>query len=441
MHGDANYKRLLVQKQVAVPSAVVSPPAYATRRGSHAAEAPVRQQRRRAAGASAPSLHRYGALRLRCGRLETFEPESDVPVHVLHLIPTLGVGGAERLLTDLASRQAELNYEVSVVAISGSGRFETDLRQSASLEVWNHRGNWWNPTSHLRLTHLVRDRAVDIVHGWTLQPNMLALIVQRLVAVPAVFGHHRIYDASDIALASGQLMRRAKGRHVCVSKAVARSLESVAGVPSSQVDVVYNGVNVARISSESLNSRPVRADDSAVVIGALARLERRKGLDRLIGAAARLREHLGRDVEVFVAGRATRELDSEVLLRWASLANVTLTHVEDATMAEFMTSIDLYVQTSDAEGFGLGVLEAMACGVPVVATAVGGLVEFVPRLGLVEADVESIAKRCAELLAQPRALLAHAGSCKRAAAAFSVERMAREYEAVYRKAAVPRRGS
>lgn len=360
-------------------------------------------------------------------------------MHVLHVIPTLGSGGAERVLATLAAAQAAGSHRVSVVATSGGGTFAEDIGGVARLAVWHTRGAWYNLVPFARLCRLVRASRPDVVHAWAWHPNMMCALLYRVLRVPVVISHHRLQDDMGRlrAVASRVMFRNTGLRHVCVSEAVASSVADTAGVPRSASTVIYNGIDAEGLTRTAADAVPLLQDDERhghLVLGTMARLEHRKGIRRFVEAAARVQSLTGQRVLCLVAGRPTAEIRAADLHRWAAELGVDLRHHPHVERGAFLRSLDVYVQASDTEGFPLAPLEAMACGLPVVATSVGGARELVPPPGLAPVTAAGVAEVVARLAADPVQLEEHGRLCLQRARAFSVEKMTAAYADVYHRA-------
>lgn len=200
---------------------------------------------------------------------------------------------------------------------------------------------------------------------------------------------------------------------------------------SGQVHVIYPGAE----PGSARPYRPAGEANDAFVIGAAGRLAAVKGLDVLLEAVARLSsEFPGLRLEIAGSGPDRRNLEEAA--RGAGIQDRVAFLGWRGDLAPLLAGWDLFVQPSRAEGFGLAALEAMAAGVPVIASAVGGLLELIERdrSGWLVAvgDSEALAAKIGEALRDPagRHAVGEAGR-QRVSTGFPTSRMIDATLAVY----------
>jgi glycosyltransferase involved in cell wall biosynthesis len=230
-------------------------------------------------------------------------------------------------------------------------------------------------------------------------------------------------------------------RHVdqllSVSSRLAEKMSRDVGIPLDRIHVIRNGVNLTRFpSSRAASAQPVDEQTSgAVVLGAAGRLVDVKNHASLIEAVQILRTR-GRNVTAVIAGEGPLRGELEAQIERLGLREHVrlLGHRHD--IETMFSSIDIFVQPSKSEGMSNTILEAMASGLPVVATAVGGADEMVIEgsTGLLAPPLD--AARLADVLdvlvsdvSRRRSMGSAART--RAREEFSLERMVHRYQALY----------
>lgn len=281
----------------------------------------------------------------------------------------------------------------------------------------------------------------DLVHAHSSKAGLLARLAARGLA-PAVYTPHCFGFVGDVgraqrllAIAVERALGHATAALICVCEAERREGLAAGVAPPERLWRVYNGVedcppeNAPAASLAGLRG-------SGPVVGAIAVLRRQKRLDLLIDAAPQI---LDAHPEATIAIIGNGPEEERLRARAAALG---LDREERFAMLPFadsswpyLAALDLYVLPSEWEAFPIGVLEALACGVPQVATDVGGTGEAVldGETGLLSApDPGRIAAAVVELLDDPARLASmRSASRRRQAASFTVGRMVDDTVAVY----------
>jgi glycosyltransferase involved in cell wall biosynthesis len=241
------------------------------------------------------------------------------------------------------------------------------------------------------LRRFIKANKIEVVHSNDSRAHLYAGIASRLAMVPSVF-HFRVSDSDGWY---DNVLPRLATRIVAVSNATGRRFNRFQG----KLDVIHNGVDTERFSPGIVSAAglPLPKHHSPL-IGTVGRVGRQKGINVLIHAVEILKREFP-ELGVVVAGKDEQgeEGDMKKLCNKHGLGNHILFLDQCNDMPGFMRTIDLYVLLSDNEGFNRSILEAMACGKPVVATNVGGNPEIVNDqigklipYGNVDAAVESI---------------------------------------------------
>jgi glycosyltransferase involved in cell wall biosynthesis len=270
----------------------------------------------------------------------------------------------------------------------------------------------------------------DVVHFnlrslWSCQYAIVAALSVRGPAVVAV-EHSPLASESGTSRALKRWTSRRLAAHVTVGVRVAAIIEDLASVPRGSMRVIPNGVPVP----DAVPSAP--AADLPFTVATVARLDRWKGVDVLLRAAAQM----GDGVRVVVVGEgeerdALRDLGQELGLG----DRLELRGWRDGAMAEVASTGHVFVLPSRLEAFPLTVLEAMAWGVPVVATDVGSTSEVV-RDGLTghlvaPDDVDGLAAALRAMRDPTHRDALRVGARELVVEQFTAAAMARRYEALF----------
>lgn len=369
-------------------------------------------------------------------------------IRVLQAIESLAVAGAETMVTQLAIAMDRSRFDVAVLTLfdSSTSPLHAQLR-SAGIEVHSAGKRLGLDLRTLwRVGQVVRRLGPDVVHTHMgalryVLPWVLARRCPTVHTMHIVAEHHR--TAPWITRAAFALGVQPVG----VSRAVSESITREYGV--RDVPVIDNGIPVGRYRSPEVPRvewrRRAGVPESAFAFVNVARFMKQKNHLLLIESFARA---FARHPETRLLLAGEGPLQEEARRRAADLgvaeAVVFLGLRRD--VPELLAASDVFAMASDYEGNPLSVLEAMAAGLPVVSTAVGGIPELVEdgRSGiLVKAgDGEALSRAMIRLLDAPDETAAlGARSAETAAARFDVSVMARAYEALFERLVAPSRAS
>jgi glycosyltransferase involved in cell wall biosynthesis len=238
-----------------------------------------------------------------------------------------------------------------------------------------------------RLLSVARRQRAALIQSHLLGANLYSSAVARLLGIPAVATFHGMVDiAVDDRWARAKLrLIQANVSHlVFVSHALRAHFQkhfgSADGNRADRSVVIANGIDPDQFRPEP--NRDLRAElgvsSDVLLVGAVGNVRRAKGYDDLLRVAAALRDECP-NVRFVVAGQRTEPLYGRLLEQRRALGiddRVTFVGFRDDT-ASFLNGVDLYLSTSTSEGFSLTTIQAMACGVPAIATRSGGPEEII----------------------------------------------------------------
>jgi glycosyltransferase involved in cell wall biosynthesis len=358
-------------------------------------------------------------------------------VRVLHVINSLVAGGAERLLSDLLPALAGLGVECEVLALDERGDAFSPALRAAGIEVRFARAGGASPYSPARLLDIgreIRRFRPDIVHSH-LGPSFhwcalasLALRRPRYLTTEHASENRRM----RMPLLRG-FERFCYGRYDRVAAVSRESAEAIAdwlGLGSERFAVIPNGIPLARFAAPAAPAEDVkRALRGRLGVAMVARLVPPKDHATALAALALLPD----EYCLVLAGEGP---EREAIEAEAERLNVTercLLLGSRADVPAVLAACRVYLQSSKVEGFGIAALEAMAAGLPVVASEARGLGELVRGAGLLfpVGDAGTCARAIQRIVAEPALAkrLVEAGRAR--AAEYSIERCAGAYAALY----------
>lgn len=365
------------------------------------------------------------------------------PLTIAHVLSSFGVGGQERVAFDLAVRQRKRGHRVIAVSLSpdpqGPLGDEFEGAGVATFAVAKRPGI--DATLPPRLWARFARSRVGVVHTHNPMPLIYAAMPARLLGARLIHTKHGRNPGSR----GSQLLRRAAARlassFVAVSDATAQQALDHGDCPRERLHVIPNGIALDRFRPDPGVRHTVRAElgipQTAWVVGTVGRVDANKNQSMLVRAAAPL---VGNDFRVIIVGDGPLLDDVRSLIGTLPDARMVQAVGRRMDVDRLLPAFDMFVLSSDTEGLPLVLPEAMASGLPVVSTAVGGIPDVV-RDGetgfLIDAgDEQDLRDRMSALAADP-VLAAKMGARAReiALAQYSAERMLDDYMELYRGAA------
>lgn len=373
----------------------------------------------------------------------TIAPPQATPVEtigVLHVINGEYYAGAERVQDLLAKNLPTLGFSVGFACVK-LDLFD-ELRESRNAPLYNvPMWTRFDIRAAAKVAQLVREHDYRLIHGHTVRTAMIGSMAAAMTGVPMVYHAHspsshdstRRFTDRINGLVERLCLRRVS-RVIAVSQAMAEHIERE-GFDRSRITVVPNGVPAV------VGVRNRTKPSGCWTLGVVALFRPRKGIEVLLDAVAKLRRQ-GVAVHLRAVGPfESSEYAAEISVRVAKLGltdHITWTGFTSHVVDE-LQQMDLFVLPSlFGEGLPMVVLEAMAAGVPVVATRVAGVPEAIRDRQdgvLVEpGDADDLARAIADVVRGNFDWLAlRASAMARHAAQFSDQAMAAGVAAVYRE--------
>lgn len=332
------------------------------------------------------------------------------PVHVLHVIDGLGVGGAETMLRDIVQGLPKRRYRVSV-CYSSPGPLTADLEALGVAPIRVRRLARLDPGLFVGMCRVIRRERPQIVHTHLVKSDVHGRPAARLCGVPVVVSTLHSCDTWARNPALGRIYgwtARFADRLFAVSEEVREFAIRQTLVAPDKVRTIPNAIVLERFTDQEGAGKTVRRElgipEGVPLIGMVARLSREKDHGVFLRAATQV-------LRAFPAARFLIIGDGPA--RGACVAEAARLAVGSAVIfcglrrdiPAVLGALDLFVLSSRREGLPVAVLEAMASALPVVATAVDGLA------GIVEdgvtgwlvpsGDPAALARACLRVLEDP----------------------------------------
>lgn len=362
---------------------------------------------------------------------------------VLHLITGSFIAGAENVILTVAEGMKGSQFESEICTLTPTG----DLHKKANqIAIKSYALGYKNilslPKIIIKLMLLLYKNKYDIINTHLPQASVIGIIISRLRGIPYIIEtrHYSDYmykysnrinqwlDKKTVNMADHVIVVSHAGKVVLMNRE---------GVKEEKISVIYNGINISKFSSNHrIQIRKQLGIDNKMVLTFTASYHPRKGHKYLLESVGMLKKKYP-DVIILLIGDGILKANLEALTKQLHLEDNVRFLGYRTDIPELLNATDIYVHSSVEEGFGIAIIEAMAAGLPVIATNVGGIPEIIThnKNGILvpPEDPQALSSAMSDLIDHPdkRKTLAESGR-RHVGANFTDETMVNKYREVYR---------
>lgn len=363
---------------------------------------------------------------------------SNAPVHVLHVVPTLGAGGMELALARVINGLLPRGVTHSIVVLKGDAVIRDRIDPSVRIHCV-HAGAH-DPAVPLRLRRLIMDESPSVIHARNLGawPEIAVARLLTFPFVPLIFSFHGVAEARPVSPRWRLLSRflaKLTPRLFTVSEGSKRFLVDHVGLAERAIEVIPNGVDTSRFAPRAR----LQQTGSQIRIGTVGSLSPVKNQALLIRACHRALQQ-GIDLTLDIAGEGRERPALEQLIQSLGIEEKVrlLGHIDDTPV--FLNSLDIFVLSSDSEAHPNALSEAMACALPCIASRVGGVAEItdhgVAALLFERGDEEALTSHIADLARSPERRQTFGNAALEVTLTrYSLDVMLNRYQALYESTA------
>ncbi len=309
--------------------------------------------------------------------------DSCAPIKIAFLVRALDYGGAQRQLVTLAKALDKNRFVVTILTFYADQPLERELEESGVRFISLRKSGRWDVFSFFyRLVHELRLIRPDVVHGYLDIPNLIAILARIFIPVRVIWG----IRTSNIDLENyGWLMQLSAKLErqlsnfpdlIIVNSRAGYERYVASGFPPEKMVVIPNGIDTEAFRPDPEAGQELRThwglDKNQKLVGIVGRLDPMKDHPAFLNAAKLLTDQ--HDEVRFVCNGSGTAKYGHMLRNIATdlgIADRILWTPSHHDMPAFYNALDVIVSSSCGEGFSNAIGEAMACGVPCVATDVG----------------------------------------------------------------------
>lgn len=358
---------------------------------------------------------------------------------ILHVITDLNTGGAEKLLVDLLPRLDEKALQVELCLFNGvtTPFLESLTNMGIKIHKLGTKSDYYNPKHILQLIKLAR--RFDVVHTHNTTPQLFGAIASIfckklwVTTEHTTTSHRRVWWYRPIE----RWMYRRYTRIICISDAAANAVRSISGTQLSNIGIISNGVDILKYKcaqpiDRTQIGRPIHNKKIILMVG---RYSYQKDQATIIKAL----KSLPNEIELWLVGYGETENTLRTLAHDLKVVDRVMFLGMRTDVPELLKTADIVIQSSHIEGFGLAAVEAMAAGIPVLASDIPGLHDVVDGAGLLfeHENDRQLANHISNLFENQTLYNELAYKGLKRAAEYSIDQMAENYTMVYNQCIHP----
>lgn len=360
---------------------------------------------------------------------------------VLFLITGLAYGGAETQLVNLAPKLKYKGWDVWVVSMLPPQAFVEELKNAdIPLATLNMRRGVADPRAVFRLVKILREWRPDIVHSHMVHANLLARVARIFYRIPVLISTaHNIDEGGRWREVAYRLTDPLADLTTNVSRAAVERYIRVGVAPKNKIRFMPNGIDTAKFKPNEAAGQRLRNElgvDNYFVWLAVGRFEEAKDYPNMLRTFSMIVSKKS-DAVLLLVGQGSLMEELKKLASELKLEDKVRFLGVRRDVPDLMNAADAYVMSSAWEGMPMVLLEAGACGLPVVATDVGGNSEVVlnGKTGFIvpPRNPEALAQAMEKMMALPKEKRMEMGEAGRAyiEANYSLEHVVDQWEALY----------
>lgn len=299
-------------------------------------------------------------------------------MRILNIINSFDYGGAENLLLNSLSYFREYDHKINVLSLSNNLKLNIDEHKNIIDNIDSN--NPKSLKSFYYLANYLKNNKYDIIHAHLFPTIYYCAILKKMgiIKVPLVITEHSTHNKRrDILLLKPleRLIYKSFNKIICISEGTKNNLSEWLGFSNNDFKTIYNGVNLKKFSYERPKYDNFNKNKIKIVM--VASFSKQKDQLTLIKAFRLLPNRY----QLYFAGEGPKISEAKDLVNKLNLADRVSFLGNRNDIPDLLKTMDLFVLSSEWEGFGLVIVEAMASGLPVIATDINGLSEVVKDHG------------------------------------------------------------
>ncbi|MCL2144997.1 MAG: glycosyltransferase [Endomicrobia bacterium] len=303
-------------------------------------------------------------------------------MRIAYIITGMGLGGAEIVTVDIANRAAWLGNDVLIIYLTGENIHKERLEGIKTIGLRMSKTPWGFLKGFFKALSIVRNFRPDVVHGQMFHANIFA----RILRIFCRFGklictEHSNNIESGLRMKIYRLTDFLSDFNSNVSKTAVNHFIEKKAFGFTKSRAVYDGIDLSKFTPDPSARKRVRKENGISADEFLflnvGRLVKAKDQHNLIAAFSEMFNLYGKKVRLMIAGEGQLLDELKNFAAEKKLGDSVLFLGGQSKVQDYYNACDCFVLSSAWEGFGMVIVEAMACGAPVIATDAGGCGEII----------------------------------------------------------------
>ncbi|NIQ15876.1 MAG: glycosyltransferase [Candidatus Dadabacteria bacterium] len=301
-------------------------------------------------------------------------------IKILHVNYSLGMGGAERVIVNYARFLDKNKFDVVVCALTEGGEYENDLNTYGIKYYALNKKRGFDITVIPKIFRIIRSEKIDIVHLHDISSSLWVTLPAILSGVHSIIRTEHNVKRLNINFLSNMknyisfFMSIFQKKIVCVSEEVRKTHIGKNALFNDKYITIHNGINTELFDVQVDREKYLREfdiEEKSIIVCNIGRFFPQKAHEIFLQSIQYVLEK-NNDVAALIVGDGPRREELEELARKLEIFERVNFTGNRSDVPQILNLIDIFALSSDWEGFPMTILEAMACGKPVVVTDVGG---------------------------------------------------------------------
>lgn len=299
---------------------------------------------------------------------------------ILYVITGLGLGGAERVVIDLAEQMLKHCHQVKIAYLTGHIKVRPKSQQIEIIYLGlENFACFFSASKEYR--ELIKNYQPDVVHAHMVHANIFTRLNRLFSSIPRLINSaHSNIEGGRLRMLAYRLTHSLADVTTNVSQNAVKEFEKRKAVPVGGIKAVYNGIDLNKFRFKSLDNSIFDTNDINFI--SVGRFHDAKDYPNLIQAVYQVKQQINKPVKFYIAGDGEIRPQLEQLIQRLDLTNDIILLGARSDIPDLLNQANFFVLSSKYEGFGLVVAEAMACQCFVIATDSAGPAEIMGDTGI-----------------------------------------------------------